>query len=449
MKVRLYDGIRRRSSASMNRTTLAFAAALIALGASIVLGQRGDPVTPNHPAIEYATRETSDPIAALNRRLAAGEVQLTFDPATGYLRSVLDALKVPVESQMLVFSETSLQSEFITEKTPRSIFFSDNVAVGWVRAAETLEVTAVDPQQGSVFYQIDQKAGGPQRFTRASRCLECHLSPSNTSNVPGLFVMSMLPMTDDPNEYAVGWMVDHRTPIVDRWGGWYVTGKSAPRTHLGNVPVYHVKESQVRRAVAPKLESVREAFDATSYLTPYSDVVALLVLNHQGQMTNLMTRLHWVTRIAQHDRKVGSLIAAPATAGGTSDPVDSMASELVDYLLFADEAPLSGKVEGSSGFAEKFSALAPSDQKGRSLRHLDLERRLLKYPCSYMIYSDAFDALPASAKGAVYDRMWKILSGQDTDSMYARLTLPDRQAIVEILRETKKDLPAYFQPVTK
>jgi hypothetical protein len=118
--------------------------------------------------------------------------------------------------------------------------------------------------------------------------------------------------------------------------------------------------------------------------------------------------------------------------------------EVVDYLLFVHEAPLPSPVQGSSAFAQQFAAQGPRDSKGRSLRDLDLEQWLLRYPCSYMIYTEAFDALPAPAKAAVYERMWEILSGQEKGASYSRLTAADRQAIIEILRDTKKDLPDSF-----
>src|SRR5205823_12956161 len=121
-----------------------------------------------------------------------------------------------------------------------------------------------------------------------------------------------------------------------------------------------------------------------------------------------------------------------------------------DYLLFLDEAPLTDRVRGSSAFAQRFAAAGPRDAKGRSLRELDLTRRLMKYLCSYLIYSDAFDALPASAKDPIYRRMWEVLSGEDSGARYrTALSLADRQAIVEILRDTKQDLPPYFQTVSR
>jgi hypothetical protein len=404
------------------------------LAVCVLAGQTGTfAVSPEHPAIRYSTRETTDVVAALNRRIQTGELQLAFDGPRGYLKSVMDALNVPVASQTLVFSETSLQHELINAANPRALYFNDSLAVGWVRGADSLELAAHDPQQGVVFYTLDQKPASKPQFARSQRCLECHQN-SFTGNVPGTVAMSMLPLSDNLNDYARGWYVDHRTPIEDRWGGWYVTGAKVPRAHLGNVPVYHVERSYTRLAVAPTLTSVSGKFDITGYLSPHSDVVALLVLNHQVHMTNLLTRLGWEARI-------GDLQDA---SGGAR--IRETARELVDYLLFIDEAPLSAAVSGTSGFAEQFPTAGPRDKKGRSLRQLDLERRLFLYPCSYMIYTAAFDALPGAAKEAVYARLWEVLSGRDKDRSYDRLSAADRQAIVEILRDTKPGLPDYFAP---
>jgi len=160
-----------------------------------------------------------------------------------------------------------------------------------------------------------------------------------------------------------------------------------------------------------------------------------MVIGHQAHMTNLLTRLGWEARVASQ-----------RTVARTqeNDRVADAASDVVDYLLFVDEAPLPHRIQGSSGFAERFSARGPRDAHGRSLYQLDLERRMMRYPCSYMIYAPAFDALPQPALDAVYRRLWQVVSGQETSKRYAKLTAADRQAIVEILRETKKSLPAYF-----
>ena len=391
----------------------------------------------DHPAIEYSTRPVQDAIVELNERIESGGVQLHFEaPPRGYLRAVLKALDIPESSQTLVFSENSLQRAHISATTPRAIYFNDAVAVGWANGAETIEATVFDATQGVHFYSIPQQARDrPQFVRRDGDCLQCHLLP-DTRGVPGVLTMSVLPLSDNKNEYAQGWPMDHRTPIEDRWGGWYVTGAQVPAKHIGNVPVLHVPRSYVRADLAPKLASASAAFDAAAYLTPHSDVVALMVLNHQTHATNLLIRLGWQTRIAAH-RSATKPAVSPSAARDA-------AIELADYMLFADEAPLPSPVAGTSGFANDFAARGPRDDKGRSLRDLDLTRRLLRYPCSYMIYTDAFDALVPTAKASVYERMWEVLSGAAKDWDYSKLSRDDRRAIVEILQQTKRGLPEYF-----
>jgi hypothetical protein len=416
--------------------------ATVLAGRMLVVAQGGDafPASFDHASIQYTTRATSDAVATLNKKMQAGQVTLAFDNQFGYLKSALSALEVPTDSQVLVYSPTSRQTEIITPSNPRALYFNDTTAVGWVKGGDAVEVATEDPEQGVIFWTLPQKPQERPQFVRATtQCLGCHLGPS-TAGVPGMFAMSMLPLSDNQNEYAQGWAVDHRTPIEDRWGGWYVTGAQVPAKHLGNVIVYHAPRSYVRADVAPVLPTVGGKIAASSYLSLYSDVVALLVLNHQTQMTDLITRLGWEARLAAANAKAPQNDAAPAR-------VRDVADELVDYMFFVDEAPLPSAVKGSSGFAEAFSRKGPQDSKGRSLRDLALDHRLLRYPCSYLIYTEAFDALPRNALDAVYRRMWEILSGKDQHERYARLSAADRTAILEILRDTKRGLPSYFQPL--
>ncbi len=409
-------------------------AAVVALGVAAA-AQRQDAfvASRNHPAIAYDKSPVTDRVWALNRRIQAGEVQLTFDPVSGYLRSVLDALRVPVESQTLVFSQTSFQAALINIHNPRAVYFNESVAVGWVRGADVLEIAAQDPRQGVVFYALEQKREAKPQLTRNVQCLACHLS-WDTLGVPGMMVMTMFPLPDDPNAYANGFTNDHRSPFTERWGGWYVTGDHGVNRHMGNIPVMPADKGKSKIAAPLKpLPSVQGLFDLKGYPSPHSDVVALMVLNHQTQMTNMMTRVGWEARVQ----------AQEATKDGPAR-VRSAASDLVDYMLFIDEARLGTPVRGSSTFATVFAANGPRDSKGRSLRELDLQRRLLRYPCSYMIYTEAFDALPQAARDAVYSRMWEVLSGRERGARYTRLSVADRRAILEILRETKKGLPSYF-----
>ena len=396
--------------------------------------------SPEHPALGYSTTSMTDAVAILNRRIESGEVQLAFDPLQGYLSSVLQALRVPKESQIAVFSATSFQADKIDVQNPRAIYYNDSVAVGWVRGG-LLEVAAQDPRLGPVFYTLDQRPtsspGSPRpQFQRSAECLECHRS-WETLAVPGLMVLSTFPPTTR-NGYASGGTTDHRTPLSQRWASWYVTGRPGPNRHMGNKPV----PRQADTSAPVVLNSLEGRINLKGYATPYSDIVALMVFEHQTHMTNLLTYIDWESRVAEFDRHATTVV--PGRAGAPST-IREIARDVVDYLLFVDEAPLAGKVEGTSGFTEMFSAEGPRDSRGRSLRQLDLERRLMRYPCSYLIYSPLFDSLPAAAKDAIYMRMWEILSGQDKQPAYSRLSPADRRAIVEILRDTKKDLPSYFR----
>jgi hypothetical protein len=274
-------------------------------------------------------------------------------------------------------------------------------------------------------------------FKRQNDCLACHISYA-TLGVPGMLVRSALPGSDDfPIRRLGDYLTDHRSPLEERWGGWYVTGRSGSVRHLGNIILTN-PEASASSISSETLQTLTGKFDTSQYLSPYSDIVALMVFDHQMRMNNLLTRVGWEARYAAYEHRIDRTAR-----------VREAVNELVDYLLFIDEAPLPGKVEGNSGFAETFGARGPHDSKGRSLRQFDLEQRLMRYPCSYMIYSEAFDGLPSDLKTAIYQRMWQILSGQETGTRYARLSLSDRKAVVDILRETKHGLPVYFSSPTK
>jgi hypothetical protein len=367
------------------------------------------------PVIGYSTAPRHDRVAALSQQLAAGTARLAHEPGSGYLRSLLGALNVPIESQMAVFSKTSLQSAIIAPANPRTIFFADDVAVAWPRGG-FIEIAAHDPRQGVQFYILDQRESAAPQIVHpnAGTCLNCHLAYA-TQGVPGLLVKSVATDAAGRLQPQLGnYLTDDRSPLVERWAGWYVTGSNAAANHLGHA-----------------VGSLAEAFDSKGYLSPYSDVAALLVFDHQARVVNLLTRAGWDARLAP---------PAERDAIVRRDAID-----LVDALLFVDEAPLPAGLGSSAGFAQAFAARGPVDRNGRSLRQLDLRARLMRYPCSYMIYTPAFDALPDPVRTATYQRLWDVLSGGETGRRYARLTAADRRAIVEILRDTKPGLPPYFK----
>lgn len=371
----------------------------------------------NHPAIRYNTTDANTAVDALNRKLSDKSAALAFDERSGYLMSVLELLQIPVESQVLVYTQTSLQAQHITMTNPRAIYFNDHVSVGFIRGSGMLEIVAQDPVLGSVFYVVHQERAPLPTIGRESQCLRCHLS-WDTLGVPGQTILSTFPRRDE-NDYANGFTVDHFRPIEDRWGGWYVTGKRVPAKHAGNLPLFAPKRVETP---PPARVSLEGQFDLTGYPTPYSDIVALMVMEHQAHFFNLVTRATWESRVG-----------GPASELRMAEAADVLA----DYLLFVDEAPITdGPIVGSSGFAEKFVADGPRDAKGRSLRELDLKTRLQKYPLSYMIYSPPFTALPAPVKNMVMGKIKRVLSGDVAGEKYAHLTPSLRQAITEILAST-------------
>jgi hypothetical protein len=407
------------------------------------------PAGAEHEAIAYSKTTPADAIARLQRAIDGGEVTLEFDQDRGYLPAVLKRLDIPVASQGFVFSRTSLQVDRITPWTPRAVYFNDDVYVGWVQGGPIVEIASVDPTLGAVFYTLDQQPAARPVFHRQTHtCLQCHDSSSSTGGVPGLIVRSVF--TDRygyPVASGPGATTD-QTPIEDRWGGWYVTGTAGGALHLGNTmapalahelgnaAVVVAKKdgpfgAAVRRANS-NVTDLRPRFDTDPYLSPHSDAVALMVLTHQAYVHNLITNAGYEARKAMFEGETSS----------EGPRIRSAAERLVRGLLFSKEAPLASPIAGTSAFAAEFAARGPRDSKGRSLRQLDLEHRLFKYPLSYLIYSDSFDALPQLMKQRVYQRMRQILGGQDATPDFAHLASADRSAIVEILADTKPEILA-------
>lgn len=365
-----------------------------------------------HPAIDYRGAALSDPVTVLQRNLSAGAATLELDGRSGFLRAVLAKLDVPVESQILLFSKTGIQHPFTNPANPRALYFNDRVVVGYIPGAPVLEVASHDPRQGIIFYTLQQDPGlgNAPRFPRPDRCLTCHLS-ANSLGVPGILVRSMFTDVTGRTRPQLGSaIVDHRTPLEQRWGGWYVTGTHGSARHMGNSMVTDTLERGEDAIGAATLnrETLDPRVDASAYPRPTSDIAALMVFDHQGHAMNLLTRLGWETRVA----------AADGAANFATGDLADLARDAADYLLFVAEAPLPSPVRGVSGFAAVFAGSGPRDRAGRSLRELDLQTRLFKYRCSYMIYSPAFDALPDAARAAIYARIREVLTARkDADVM--------------------------------
>jgi hypothetical protein len=400
--------------------------------------------------IAYSRTSPDNCVTRLQERIDAGLSRPVFEKDRGYARWLLGELHVPQSSQVLVFSKTSLQRNRIAPKTPRALYFNDDVYVGFCQFGHVMEVSAVDPKLGTVFYTLDQDAAEKPRFVRQSdTCMLCHAS-SQTRGVPGHLVRSVYPDQRGEPALSLGsFRVDQTTPIARRWGGWYVTGTHGKMQHLGNLVVKdHRPPEQVENLGGLNVSNLSKRCDTSAYLTPHSDIVALMVLEHQTEMHNLLTRANFQTQLAVHDeaalnKEIGR--SADYRSETTTRRIKSVCDPLVKYMLYSGEAPLSDPVKGTSAFADEFAQRGPRDARGRSLREFDLRTRLFKYPCSYLIYSPAFDTLPAEAKDYTLQRLYDVLTGQAYSRDFDHLSGDDRRVIFEILVATRKDLPDYWR----
>jgi hypothetical protein len=382
--------------------------------------------------------------------LNTGAAKLEYEEHFGYLRSVLRELGVPQSSQMLVFSKTSLQSRRIWPQRPRAIYFSDDVYVGFCQAGDVIEVSVADPQLGAVFYTVDQEPDEKPTLRRQTdNCLMCHGS-SATQNFPGHLVRSVFPDPQgQPILSAGSFRVDQTSPLEKRWGGWYVTGTHGDMRHLGNL-VIRSREVPVKidNSAGFNLQQLPSTVDAERYLTPHSDIVALMILEHQTQGHNLITRANFLARMALFQQaELNRSLGKPNDElwDSTTSRIKDAGEPLVKFLLLDDEAKLTSKITGTSPFADEFASRGPRDSRGRSLRELDMQRRMFRYPCSYLIYSASFRQLSDEVREYVWQRLWDILNGADKSGEFANLSAGDRQAIIEILHETHPELPDYWK----
>ncbi len=400
-----------------------------------------------YPPMHYEGLAQSNRIARLQARLDRGEVKLDFEPGHGYLRSLLKALDIDPSSQVLVYSKTSLQTGEIQAASPRALYFNEDTYVGWVQGTQQIELGTMDSTLDQVFYTLRNGSPSGAHFKReTTNCLGCHDSLSYSGGgVPRFLLMSTYVDTHgDALTHEGSILVTDRTEFKYRWGGWYVTGQQGNEIHLGNMMVHNVQElthlEGLRRGNLANLDAL---FDTKPYLTDKSDIVALQVLLHQSTVQDRITEVNWDTRTAlakaSKDPADGhGVTLPPQIAKQIQDEMDA----LVDEMLFVSDPGYNSRLTGNSGFDKWFQARGPRDRHGRSLRELDLTTRLFKYPCSFLIYSDAFTALPVYARDYVYARLVNILTGKETDPQYGVLSAADRKAVVEILKDTSPQFAA-------
>ncbi len=387
------------------------------------------------PPLRYSETASTDPIAKLAAELAKGERKIEGDTPLDRLRFVLDLLKVPAESQMLVFSKTSKQNPLIHPGNPRCVFFNENSYVGYVPGG-AMEVITHDPLLGSVYYLIE--AGDkeqPLHITRdTSDCLSCH-GTARTESVPGVLVRSVFPDENGQPLLALGtFLTDHTSPIPERWGGYYVTGRSS-LPHLGN-RTYKESDGRSLPQEAPELTTLAGKIDLAHYLRPTSDIVALMVLEHQCRLHNQLVsagmnyrRIHWLQKSLDP--------AADPDAGSAGKHADESARRIVDLLLFENEAELGENgIEGDPAFQDAFTRRFPKTKDGRSLADFQLNDRIFKHRCSYMIYSKTFESLPPRIKSAVIARLHQVLESDPAEGNHPAIKSSERRKIIAILSET-------------
>lgn len=384
----------------------------------------------DQPAIR-GMAPAGDAVSRLMERVARGDVRLPPRVEGDGLRGVLAALDVPVDSQLLVFSKTSVQAAHISPARPRAIYFSDEVMVAHVPGTPGLEAIAVDPVRGPVFYAYGARPGGAA-FIASTTCLRCHHGP-NTAGVPGVYVGSVIPgPTGAPLRDETAIITDHTSPFWERWGGWFVTAvRGEPRSRANAIATAPDAPDALVREVPSNVRDLHALVDPRPYLTTSSDVVALMVLEHQTQMTNRLTRVAWQARLA-------------ATPGHRALPGATLAddvADLVDFMLFVGEAPLTAPLEGRGTFARTFAARGPRDRFGRSLRDFDLDTRLFRYPLSYLVHGPQFAQLPEAVRHDVLARVKARLVAPPPGAGHAHLTPAVRTELLDIVRATLSGLP--------
>ena len=398
-----------------------------------LLAQDDSPYEQEFPVMNYGSDELKDTVSELQAKIDSGEVSLEFNPIRGYLDAALEALDISPASQLLVFSRTSLQQPLISPQTPRAIYFNEDVYVAWVQQSGLLEIASMDPNLGPVFFTLNQIESQKPQFNREFRtCLRCHDSLSLTGGGTPRFMMSSnyTGVAGQLVSHEGSIMTDSRTPISSRWGGWYVTGFHGDQRHLGNVLIQTAADiSDENLARMGNRESLSALVEIESYITPYSDVVALLVVEHQIEVQNKIARTNFYARTLLDEKD--QLEENEVVRG-----LEILGQELLHSLFMVGQPPLTDAIEGTSGFKEAFEEKGRKDAVGRSLWDLDMERRLFKYPLSYLIYSNAYAGLPTQIKEIVETRIEEILSDDNKEETYSHLSSDDKQAIRAIISAT-------------
>lgn len=382
------------------------------------------------PEHDYWNRTPRDPFTRMKDDLEQGRLPLDESSEKAYLESLLRVLKIPASSQMLVYSTTSLQLRLISPRTPRAVYFNDDIYLGYVQGGR-IEIVSIDPELGAIFYIFDiPKAGERPVADRSRRCMNCH-ADEDTRDVPGIAIKSVIPgPTGGSLESYRRGLTGHEIPLADRFGGWHVTGDGTIDKHWGNLTGSFTPQGIATTPLPPG-----ERFDWSIYPVATSDVLAHLIFEHQAGFANRVAEVHYRLRSALARGK-GQL------NGPDRAYMERQVEDLTRYLLFADEAELpAGGIPGDPAYRAAFAETRRAASDGESLRDLDLKTRLLRNRCSYLIYSDQFQSLPEGFRRRVYERMGRALALSPADRDFAHLEPEEKTRIRRILEETLPDWP--------
>ncbi len=349
----------------------------------------------------------------------------------GYLANFLEAFEIPAASQVLVFSKTSLQVERIFPNSPRAIYYNDDIYVGWVPDSDMLEISVSSPKTGTNFCALKPVDGKPKLTRQTHDCLRCH-GGSFTRDVPGHLVRSVYPDFEGQPIFKAGThFTDQTTPLENRWGGWLVS--RSPMDHMGNT----IFKETDRGADQGRPFTIKDVPNI-DYPGKGSDIVSLLILGHQTQLHTLMADLTIKTRRALHDQKIMDelLQRDEPLSDSTRSRIKHAADKVLKCMFFVEEIDLPKIDMAGSVFSKNFTQRSPKDSQDRSLFELQMDGRMLRYPFSYLIYSDTFNNLPPEALNYIWAEIERILAPTERREGYERLSRRNKITIREILLET-------------
>ncbi|MDB4722026.1 hypothetical protein OAF65_09935 [Verrucomicrobiales bacterium] len=378
-------------------------------------------------------------MSELLKRVRKGEINLDEKSGITLVRRLLEELKISETSQILVFSRTSLQRGAVSPTNPRAIYFNDEVYLGWMPNGR-IEIASSDPEKGFIFFfqreLSDRKA---PLFSRDRVCIQCHAG-SATNFLPGPLGRSVFPDSKGRSLKSVDTfeLIGHGVPVHERWGGWYVTHAHQDLNHMGNaIAIKENGELKLQRKDSSK--GLNNFFNTSNYPVSTSDIEALLIFDHQVQMQFVLIESAYKIRQAIFDSQE---VSDQKKVTNLNVLLKEVTESIVSELLFKEEFPLGGKVVDTSQagkFVTEFKAKGKTDSMGRSLRDLDLQGRLFKYRCSYMIYSKSFSAFPEILKNSVLNRIKEIMTSESPQLGYEYLEVEEKRAIFDILSGTFAD----------